>query len=140
MLFVLNIIPPRATHQSGQEILRGGWGKRRIGTKPGSKWETARRVLTAEILPHKPSYPAEGPLKLSVLWVWPWNSHHTKAQKAKGEIPCGKLPDCDNLNKGLQDVLTRLRFWNDDGQIADLHFRKRYGDRPRIEIEIEAAR
>ena len=136
MLIVLDIAPPRATHQSGQQILKGGSGKRRVGTMPGSPWAKARSLLTAELLPHKPPYPADGPLKLSILWVWPWRTSHTKKQRALGEIPCGKLPDCDNLTKGISDIMTRLKFWNDDGQVADLHFRKRYGDRPRIEIEI----
>ena len=32
--------------------------------------------------------------------------------------------------------MTRLAFWNDDAQVAVLHFEKLYADTPRIEMKI----
>jgi hypothetical protein len=47
---------------------------------------------------------------------------------ARGVIPCDTRPDCDNLCKILFDAMTRLGFWGDDSQIADLRFVKCWGD------------
>lgn len=35
-------------------------------------------------------------------------------------------PDLDNLNKSIMDILTDLKFWNDDSQVAKLLLMKRW--------------
>jgi len=111
-----------------------------VGKKRSSKGAMAVQLLSVHLLPFRPATPFEGPLRLKVLWVYPWGCKHRKKDRARGEIPCATSPDCDNLSKSLCDILGKQGFYNDDGQIADLQFGKRYGDRPRIEIEIERMR
>ena len=45
-------------------------------------------------------------------------------------------PDWDNLAKTLQDVLTRLRFWEDDAQVYSASVEKWWGEEPQITITI----
>lgn len=76
---------------------------------------------------------------MEVLWVYPWRKSETKKNRALNIMCCDTRPDCDNLNKTFADQLSDLGFWKDDGQVSDLIFRKRWGDRPRIEVSITPA-
>lgn len=64
--------------------------------------------------------------------------------KARRKKDIGKLkdtkPDCDNMNKLLQDVLADIGFFQvGDQQIGDLRVIKVWSDEPFIEIEINEA-
>lgn len=51
-------------------------------------------------------------------------------------LPVSKKPDTDNYVKALLDSWSGFVF-KDDGQVSDIHARKRYSLNPRIEVEIE---
>ena len=62
--------------------------------------------------------------------------------KARRKKNIGKLkdtkPDCDNMNKLLQDVLADLEFFEvGDQQVGDLRVIKKWSEAPFISIEIE---
>jgi Holliday junction resolvase RusA-like endonuclease len=78
-----------------------------------------------------------GPVALSVRFVFPWRKSESKARRALGIVPCDTRPDCDNMVKLVADVLTHLRFYQDDGQIAKLHVEKAWGDEVGITITIQ---
>lgn len=64
--------------------------------------------------------------------------------KARRKKDIGKLkgtkPDCDNMNKLLQDVLADIGFFKvGDQQIGDLRVIKMWSEKPFIEIEIQEA-
>ncbi len=46
-------------------------------------------------------------------------------------------PDVDNLVKMVNDCITRLGWWKDDGQVAILRVMKMRGPKPHISIDIE---
>jgi Holliday junction resolvase RusA-like endonuclease len=46
-------------------------------------------------------------------------------------------PDLDNLMKGLQDYMTKYRYFTDDNQIVVLCARKFYGNKNTIEIDLK---
>ena len=73
----------------------------------------------------------DGPVRLSVLF------NFSIKQKSKWGMPKDTRPDCDNIVKLLQDVLTDLEFWNDDGQIAMLQVCKFYAEKPSVIIDVE---
>lgn len=139
MHFILDMVPPKTTHQAGLRILKRRGGAMFIGKKSSSKAISAVRTLSVMLLPFRPAVPFGGPLRLSVLWVYPWRKSEPKKNRLKGSIPCDTRPDCDNICKALCDCMTKQGFWHDDSQVAGLNFNKRWGDRPRIEIEIERA-
>jgi Holliday junction resolvase RusA-like endonuclease len=45
-------------------------------------------------------------------------------------------PDCSNYCKAIEDSLNGVT-WLDDAQIAVLHVRKKFSDKPRVEILVE---
>ena len=45
--------------------------------------------------------------------------------------------DLDNMNKGLADIMEKLGFFKNDGQIASLTMYKIWAETPRVEIELE---
>lgn len=64
--------------------------------------------------------------------------------KARRKKDIGKLkdtkPDCDNMNKLLQDVLADIGFFQvGDQQIGDLRIIKVWSEEPFIEIDIQEA-
>ena len=131
MTFTISCIPPKGTHQSALRVFGGRPVRQRT-----SKAEKERQTLQALLMPHRPKEPLQGPLRLRVSWIYPYRKAEPK--KNRGHLlPCDTRPDCDNLAKGLCDIMTGLGFWHDDAQVARLHFSKWWGPEPGISIEIE---
>lgn len=133
--FHLPIIPPKATSQ--------GAGKRivMVNGKPmffkNRKAQSAENDLTTLCLPYRPLAPIEGPVSLKIDFVWPWRKSEPKRRIALGRVPHTSKPDCSNVVKMIEDCMTKLRFWNDDGQVSSLQITKAWGDRVGIYVAIE---
>lgn len=117
-------------------------GKARMYT-PGKtrSWENdARQLARIEMGPRAP---LDGPLKLSVLAVFPVPSSWPKWKRALVEsaetVHFDIRPDIDNVCKSASDALDGI-VWLDDKQIVEIIGRKVYGIRPRVEIEVERCR
>ena len=128
MEFFLNINPPTSTAQMKQV--------RVINNKPvfydPASVKEAKRTLTEQLLPNRPDTPLEGPLSLTVMWLFPRGKNHKN-----GEWRVTK-PDTDNLQKMLKDCMTRSGFWKDDAQVVHETVEKRWSDEPcGIYIEIQ---
>lgn len=136
MHILINCIPPKHTAQASNKILKTKDGKYFIGKKSDSKAKQTQNDLISLLYPYRPQKPLEGALKLEIKWVYPFRKSEPKKNRID-ELYCYTRPDVDNLCKLLFDVMTRLGFWLDDSQIADLHFVKYWSDNPRIEIFIE---
>ncbi|MCW1885602.1 RusA family crossover junction endodeoxyribonuclease [Luteolibacter flavescens] len=132
--FHLPITPPKATSQ--------GAGKR-ILVKDGKpmffknrKATSAENDLTLLCSRHVPREPMDGPLSLSIDFVFPWRASEPKKRIALGRVPHTSKPDCSNLVKMIEDCLTRLQFWKDDSQVADLRVTKAWGKAVGIYVAI----
>ena len=95
-----------------------------------------RDELMVLLMPHRPIAPLEGAIFMEVDWVYPWRKCEPKKNKVDGKLPCFTRPDCDNLCKFFADICERLGFYLDDAQVADLRFRKMWGDRPGIGVKM----
>lgn len=134
----LPITPPKATAQQQKTAVIGG-KPRRYDPKNVA---AAKHTLLTLLLQHRPSSPIEGPVRLSVAWVYPFLKKHLNS---KGELkegifdgePCVTRPDCDNLSKALCDQMTSAGYWRDDSQVALGSIAKCYGATPGIYIRIE---
>jgi Holliday junction resolvase RusA-like endonuclease len=123
-MFEMRCNPPKATsQQKGVMVIAG---KPRYFKRKHVK--RAEDDLTAMLMPHRPAKPLQGPLRVCVRWTYAWRKSESRRNMARGLIPCDTRPDCDNLCKILFDAMTRLGFWGDDSQIADLRFVKCWGD------------
>ena len=134
--FTINCNPPKHTAQGGKRILKTKDGRFFIGKKSDSKAQQTENELLMMLYPYRPEKPLEGALKLKIKWVYPFRKSEPKKNR-QGELLCCTRPDIDNLCKLLFDIMTRLGFWLDDSQIADLQFTKCWSDNPRIEILIK---
>ena len=135
--FTLNCNPPRHTAQGSSTILKNfKTGKFFIGKKANSKALQTKSELLAMLLPHQPQTPLQGALKCEIEYVYPWRTSEPKKNRATGYRWCDTRPDADNLLKQFFDCLTLLKFWEDDSQVSDLHFSKRWGNEPRISVII----
>jgi Holliday junction resolvase RusA-like endonuclease len=85
-------------------------------------------ALCALLSPYAPSSPMAGPVELTVEVVYPWRKSEKKRIRALGWYPKDTKPDDDNVRKQVADVLERMGFIADDGQIAVSHFAKGWGD------------
>ena len=45
-------------------------------------------------------------------------------------------PDADKLARSLLDAISDAGVWRDDAQVAELHVRKVYGDRPGVRVRL----
>ncbi len=64
--------------------------------------------------------PLTGPIEVTVTFRLP------KPKTVKRDLPAVR-PDIDKLIRATHDALTTARVYKDDGQVCDMHVRKRYG-------------
>ncbi len=121
--FFMEMIPPTKTNQQKGINFKA----HRVYTTAEMKDIEAK--FDAYLLPHKPSEPLTGAVKLYVYQMFPITGKHVI-----GEWKTTK-PDVDNSVKTLIDRMTRLGFWKDDAQIVSLCAEKMYSDLPGIFIE-----
>ena len=88
----------------------------------------ARADICARLEQFTPDAPFEGPLALSVIWLFKDSRGREGWRDTK--------PDTDNLEKLLKDCMTRMRFWIDDAQVCDERVLKMWSKSPGICIVV----
>lgn len=132
MKFTLHIPPPKGTAQQQKTVARGKF----ISKYDPPNVKEMKRIFTRELMPYTLAEPLEGALRLEVLFAYPYRKADDK--KAQGrDMWKNTQPDCDNLVKGLNDIMERLGFYSNDGQIASLTIKKIWSAEPRIEINLK---
>lgn len=130
----LAIVPPTATAQQKGVFVRNG--RAHFFTK--QKVRDAEDLLAALLAPHAPAEPLRGGIYLQARWCFPYRKSERKSVTNTGrEIPHTSRPDLDNLEKNLLDVLTRLRFIEDDSKIFSKSTAKFWGPSPYLSIAIK---
>lgn len=125
--FTMNMTIPSATAQQIGLTVRNG----RAYTYKKQKVLDAEKEFAIRLYEHKPAKPITGAVVLMIEWFY-----GTSDQK-KVDTYKTTRPDLDNLNKILQDTLMKLRFFEDDSQIAKLQATKCWtSGEDRIEIRI----
>lgn len=131
--FWINCIPPKATAQMQKTAVING----HVRKYDPKNVKQAKSDLFSMLHPRSPEKPIEGPVRLSVVWAYPWRKSEPKKNRVNGWRPCDTRPDCSNLTKALEDTMTRCGYWNDDSQVAALSFEKKWSDTPGIGITVE---
>lgn len=135
--FFIPCVPPKATSQQKGAFAMPTGGIRFFKKKHVAEAENS---LLSLLQPHRPSIPFTGPLRLSVTFLWPWRKSESKKTIASvGAMPIETRPDCSNIVKMLEDSMTTLGFWGDDGQIANLVVRKFYSSTTGLSVTIRTA-
>lgn len=116
--------PPTVTHQQHRVTVKDG--KPRFFDSP--ELAKARADICSRLERFTPDAPFEGPLSLSVAWLFRDSRGREGWKDTK--------PDTDNLEKLLKDCMTRARFWIDDAQVSEEHVFKRWSRTPGILISI----
>ena len=132
LCFHLACIPPKTSHHAKRIVRVGQWS--RLADKP--ELVSAKATLDALLLPHQPSAPLTGPLRLELVFTWPWRASESKRVRALGHAPMTSRPDADNCSKTITDRLMALRFIEDDAAIVDLHVQKWWGPSPGIQVTV----
>lgn len=128
-------MPKGTSQQKGESIRYKISGGRRVPYVHHFKKanvEGLRRELELRLKRHRPETPAEGPVRLSLIFYFDIKS----PKKLWGTFKTTK-PDADNYAKELIDAMTSVGFWGDDAQVADLHVVKYYAEKATIFIEWE---
>lgn len=94
--------------------------------------QATRNQLTLMMKKYRPKQPSDRPIRLVVCLYF----NISKPQKLWGKYKTTR-PDCDNYVKEIKDVMTDLKFWNDDAQVVDLRVIKRYSEKATIYIRLE---
>lgn len=132
--FTLPVVPPKVTAQQKRVHVVNG--------KPvffhGSAMRREEKTWQALMAPYAPATPIEGPVSLSVRLVYP---HLKTARKGDRErlLPKGSKPDADNVAKHAIDLLSKLRFIEDDQRVARLTVEKWFGPASLVGIRIQIA-
>ena len=134
--FRMNCVPPRTNHHAKRIVRIGRFS--RLADKP--ELVAAKEMLDGLLLPHQPSAPIAGPVRLTLEFTWPWLGSHSRKVRALGRQPHTSKPDASNVTKSIEDRLVALRFLEDDAKVVELHVSKWWGDAPGIVVEISSWR
>lgn len=83
--------------------------------------------------------PTDADIQLELHAYWPIPKSKPKAWReraATGQMRRNMTPDWDNVGKIISDALNEIA-WHDDKQITDCTVRKRYSDRPRVDVRLQ---
>ena len=92
---------------------------------------TMRQELELKLKRYRPKTPSEAPICLVAVFCF-----DVKDRKLWGKRKATRA-DCSNLIKELEDAMTAVGFWKDDGQIVDLNVTKYYTEQAQILIHWE---
>jgi len=124
---------PTVTAQQKGALVRNG----HIRFFKKKKVQKSEDTFHALLYPHRPREPFSGPVCLCIGFVFPWRKSEAKRIiNAYSVYPVVTRPDLSNLVKTIEDVMTTLRFWEDDGQVSALSISKNYGDEPGIRLSV----
>lgn len=99
--------PSKVTQQQkGETIING-----HIHHYEKANVKAAKDALRWQLKPYVPKQPLSGPIFFKAEWRFELKRCNKRAWKTTKS-------DLDNLEKGLLDVLTDMRFWNDDAQVC----------------------
>ena len=130
---------PRTTAQEKGETIK----YKRVRTQKGVKLmpyiahfrkpevEAVRTLFAYKLKPFRPKKPSNMPIKLEIILYF-----NIKDSSKWGRYKTTK-PDAENFCKELIDVMTILRFWEDDAQVVDLHIVKYFAEQATIFIRWE---
>lgn len=127
--FFHQFVPPKSTFQQRN--------KNYVKTKNA---KLANAIYQAVLEQHAPQKPLDGEIILEVTLIWP----HTKKSKQKaiqrnlGLLPKTTKPDGINCMKGIEDIMTKLKYWNDDAIVYDEHVRRYYGVVPGMYVKVQS--
>lgn len=127
--FNLDCEPPRVTKQMKKTIFRRG----KVLHIDTPELKEAQALYMGLLLTHRPAKPLEGPLRLCICWTFP----HLASAKKTNLVYKDTAPDLDNMEKVLVDLLAKMEFLANDGQVADKRTVKLWGRTPGILIQIE---
>lgn len=128
-------MPKGTAQQKGERISYRFIGGRKVPyidhyRKP--EVQASRNQLTLMMKKYRPKQPSDRPIRLVVCLYF----DISKPKKLWGKYKTTR-PDCDNYVKEIKDVMTDLKFWNDDAQVVDLRVIKRYSEKATIYISME---
>ena len=128
--FFLPMKPPTVTYQQGK--------RSKVSEKTGKVYyyeddrlKAARAKFIAHLSKYAPPTPLTCGVRLVTKWCYPITGDHQN-----GEYKLTK-PDTENALKLFKDVMTELRFWRDDAQVASETTEKFYAEMPGIWVFIE---
>lgn len=83
-----------------------------------------------------PEKPLTGPLTFRMIVTFP---HTQESRRIKDGLPVPKVtrPDGVNILKGVEDIMTRLGYWEDDSQLAIETIERWWGEYPGVTFIIE---
>lgn len=122
--------------QSDRTRIVEGNGKRFIHHYQPAKVRRFADQIAVFCAQHRPDKPFEGPVGLSLVFVFPWLKRHGKKIRAQGHVWCDVKPDMDNLEKQVCDALQKTAFFVNDSRIAFKSSFKAWGDKPGICVTV----
>lgn len=119
-------MPTTTSQQKGVRVVNG---KPYFYTK--DKVNSARHQFIYALKPHKPKKLPEKPIRLYL-----WFAFDVKDKKKWGKYRPTK-PDVDNIAKEFIDAMTKVGFFEDDANVADLRIIKTYAEKASILVKYE---
>ena len=135
--FTIRVVPPKTTAQQKRvRVVRSRKSGKHVPMFfQSAEMEAEANTWASLLRPHVPAAPMSGPVELSIAMVYPYLKSTRKRDVGK-LLPKVSKPDCGNAAKHLEDLLAKMRFLNDDAQVARLTLEKWHGPEHQVGIRI----
>ncbi len=132
--FAIPCDPPKSLSKNSKQL-------RVLNGRPlmtdATKTKEAKSTILQLFQRHAPPAPITGPVSLTISFYYPFPASTSKRVVNAGDSPKVTRPDVDGIATGVMDVMTTLRFWGDDSQVAALFVSKHMSETPGIHVCVE---
>ena len=104
-----------------------------------AKLKQAEAFWKAVMEINAPNKPLKGVLRLDVSVTYPHTNKSCKVAEKLSLYAIAKIttPDCDNINKLIQDAMAKCGYFENDSRIYHLEVTKWHGDIPGVAVKLE---
>lgn len=111
--------PPKTTAQQARLVVRNG----KLFKYDTPALLKAKLQLKRVLKKYVPKTPLDKALSLEIVWSRLGSARDQERQKEEDVFDV-RRPDCDNILKGLLDIMTDLGFWVDDSLLTSIKITK----------------
>ena len=135
---MLRCVPPSTTAQQAKrvQVVRNRQGRHVPRFFRSAAIEREAHTWAVLLRPHVPPRPVTGAVTLAITLVYPHRRRTAKRDRASLIAKVSK-PDAGNAAKHIEDTLVRMRFLEDDQQVARLLIEKWHGPADQVGIRIQ---
>ena len=86
-----------------------------------TKQRNNQKALAGVMALYAPGEPFCGPVRVHLVFLYPWRKSESLAWRKRGRRPKTTKPDCEQIHKQTLEAMEKAGFFVNDSQVFNLH-------------------